>query len=117
MLGKLSLRQILILGVALGILLPALVVGRFLLVDRYERELDLRVRTPMSQYADMLSSAMAVPVWNVDKEVATQFVKAVMRDRQFCKSPLKMNPEASLSTAKLPSDASVKSCMKSVRFF
>lgn len=80
MLGKLSLRQILILGVALGILLPALVVGRFLLVDRYERELDLRVRTPMSQYADMLSSAMAVPVWNVDKEVATQFVKAVMRD-------------------------------------
>jgi len=70
----------LILGVGLGIMLPALVLGRFLLKDRYEREVDLRVRVPMSQYADMLSRAMAVPVWNVDREVANQFVQAVMRN-------------------------------------
>ncbi|MES2070581.1 MAG: ATP-binding protein [Pseudomonadota bacterium] len=69
-----------ILGVGLGIMLPALVLGRFLLKDRYQREVDLRVRVPMSQYADMLSRAMAVPVWNVDKEVANQFVQAVMRN-------------------------------------
>ncbi|MFZ6815689.1 ATP-binding protein [Undibacterium sp. Rencai35W] len=78
--GKLTLRQILILGVALGILLPAVVLGRFLVQDRYERELNLRVLTPMSQYADMLARAMAVPVWNVDKEVANEFVQAVMRN-------------------------------------
>ncbi|MFZ6845402.1 ATP-binding protein [Undibacterium sp. RuTC16W] len=34
----------------------------------------------MSQYADMLARAMAVPVWNVDKEVANEFVQAVMRN-------------------------------------
>ncbi|MBT9500092.1 MAG: HAMP domain-containing protein [Burkholderiaceae bacterium] len=78
--GKLSLRQILILGVALGILLPVLLLGRFLLVDRYEREVNLRVRVPMSQYTDMLSRALVVPLWNVDKEVASRFVQAVMRN-------------------------------------
>ncbi|MFZ6676120.1 ATP-binding protein [Undibacterium sp. Xuan67W] len=78
--GKLTLRQILILGVALGILLPALVLGRFLVQDRYERELNLRVLTPMSQYADMLARAMEVPVWNVDKEIANEFIQAVMRN-------------------------------------
>ncbi|MDE2429110.1 MAG: HAMP domain-containing protein [Burkholderiales bacterium] len=77
---KLSLRQILIYGVALGIVLPAVIFGQFLIRDRYERELQLRIRNPMSQYADMLSRAMAVPVWNVDRDVANQFVQAVMRD-------------------------------------
>ena len=61
-------------------MLPALLLGRFLLKDRYQREVDLRVKVPMSQYADMLSRAMAVPIWNVDKEVANQFVQAVMRN-------------------------------------
>ncbi len=77
---KLSLRQILILGVGLGILLPALVLGYFLAQNRYERELDLRVHTAKSQYAEMLSSSMAVPLWNLDKDVARQFVQAVMRN-------------------------------------
>ncbi|MFZ6771875.1 ATP-binding protein [Undibacterium sp. SXout7W] len=76
---KLSLRQILVLGVALGIILPAILFGRFLINDRYERELQLRVRDPMSQYADMLSRAMSITLWNVDKDVANQFVQAVMR--------------------------------------
>ncbi|WP_133702442.1 ATP-binding protein [Roseateles toxinivorans] len=65
---------------ALGILLPVLLLGRFLLVDRYEREVNLRVRVPMSQYTDMLSRALVVPLWNVDKEVASRFVQAVMRN-------------------------------------
>nr|WP_316644016.1 ATP-binding protein [uncultured Roseateles sp.] len=64
----------------MGILLPVLLLGRFLLVDRYEREVNLRVRVPMSQYTDMLSRALVVPVWNVDKEVASRFVQAVMRN-------------------------------------
>ncbi|MBI3285831.1 MAG: HAMP domain-containing protein [Burkholderiales bacterium] len=77
---KLSLRQILIFGVALGIVLPALILGRFLVHDRYQREVELRVRNPMSQYADMLARAVAVPLWNVDKAVAYQFVQAIMRN-------------------------------------
>ena len=79
---KLSLRQISILGVALGILLPAMVFGYFMTVARYERELQLRIRGPMVQNADMLSKAMEVPLWNVDKEVSKQFVQAVMRNRE-----------------------------------
>ncbi|MBC3864051.1 HAMP domain-containing protein [Undibacterium jejuense] len=79
---KLSLRQISILGVALGILLPAMVFGYFMTVARYERELQLRIRVPMAQNADMLSKAMEVPLWNVDKEVSKQFVQAVMRNRE-----------------------------------
>jgi PAS domain S-box-containing protein len=79
-LGTFSLRQSLILGVAFGIMLPALVFGYLLIQDRYQRELDMRVRTPMSQYADMLSQALAVPIWNVDRDVAKQFVQAVMRN-------------------------------------
>ena len=79
---KLSLRQISILGVALGILLPALVFGYFVTLSRYERELQLRVRGPMAQNADMLAKAMEIPLWNVDKEVTKQFVQAVMRNRE-----------------------------------
>ncbi len=79
-LGTFSLRQSLILGVAFGIMLPAMVFGYVLIQDRYQRELDMRVRTPMSQYADMLSRALAVPLWNVDRDVAKQFVQAVMRN-------------------------------------
>ncbi|WP_423679323.1 ATP-binding protein [Undibacterium sp. WLHG33] len=79
---NLSLRQISIIGVAVGILLPAMLFGYFAVKTRYEREMQLRVYSPMSQYADMLSKAMEVPLWNVDKEVAAQFVQAVMRNRE-----------------------------------
>jgi diguanylate cyclase (GGDEF)-like protein/PAS domain S-box-containing protein len=68
------------LGVALGILVPALVLSRFILADRYERELALRIREPMSQYTQMLSSAAATLIWNMDKTVAHQLVEAVMRN-------------------------------------
>lgn len=76
----LSLRQTLIIGVVVGIVLPAIILARFLVQDRYERELQLRVQNPMSQYADMLSRAMIVPVWTLDKAVANQFIQAVMRN-------------------------------------
>ncbi|WP_394788587.1 putative bifunctional diguanylate cyclase/phosphodiesterase [Rhodoferax sp.] len=68
------------LGVALGILVPALVFGSLVLKDRYARELSLRIREPMSQYTQLLSSASAMPIWNVDKAVAKQLIEAVMRN-------------------------------------
>ncbi|WP_168224826.1 ATP-binding protein [Rhodoferax aquaticus] len=78
--AALSLRQTLFLGASLGILLPALVLGYFQIVSRYENAVDLRVRAPMEQYADVLSRGMAVAMWNVDKGVADELVDAVMRN-------------------------------------
>ncbi|WP_295763033.1 ATP-binding protein [Undibacterium sp.] len=64
----------------MGILLPAIILGYFLAKDRYEREFELRVRAATSHYAEMLASAMTVPLWNLDVSVAEQFVQAVMRN-------------------------------------
>jgi PAS domain S-box-containing protein len=75
-----SLARTLIVGAGLGILLPALVLAAFLFTDRQEREINLRVRVPLSQYADVLARGMAVAIWNLDKEVAGQLVEAVMRN-------------------------------------
>lgn len=69
------------LGVALGIVVPALISGVFLLKDRYQREIRLRVNEPMTQHIELLASSLAVPIWNLDKVVASQFVSAVMRDQ------------------------------------
>jgi hypothetical protein len=41
------------LGVGLGIVLPALVLGSLVLDDRYEQELTLRIREPMLQYTQL----------------------------------------------------------------
>ena len=77
---KFSLRQIMTLGVALGITLPALVLGGLVLTERRERDFALRVQEPLAQYTQLLSSAMAMPIWNVDKAVATQLIGSVMRN-------------------------------------
>ena len=77
---KLSLRQILSIGVAFGILLPALLFSQLFLGDRFRREIDVQVREPMSQSADMLAQTMSVALWNVDRAVANQTVQAVMRN-------------------------------------
>src|ERR1017187_6569393 len=77
---KFSLRQILTIGVALGILLPALLVSFLFLGDRFQHEIDVQVRVPMSQYGETLAQTMSVTLWNVDRTVATQAVRAVMRN-------------------------------------
>jgi diguanylate cyclase (GGDEF)-like protein len=68
------------LGVALGVVLPALVLGSLVQKERRERELALRIEEPMAQYAQLLSSALVMPLWNVDKAVAKQLIDAVMRN-------------------------------------
>jgi PAS domain S-box-containing protein len=76
----LSLRQTLLLGAALAILLPALILAYFQIVSRLDDQINLRVRAPMQQYADVLSRGVAVAIWNVDHGVANQLVDAVMRN-------------------------------------
>ena len=78
--SALSLRQTLFLGAGVGILLPALVLAYFQIASRFENEVNLRVRAPMQQYADVLSRGVAVAIWNVDRGVAGELVDAVMRN-------------------------------------
>jgi two-component system NtrC family sensor kinase len=76
-----SLRNAIVLGIALGIVLPALLMGAYIARDGYQRELDVRVRAPLLQYASMLQQTMAMPVWNVDKDSAKSFVNSVMLNK------------------------------------
>jgi signal transduction histidine kinase len=76
----LSLRQTLFMGAGAGILLPALLLAYFQITTKLETEINLRVRVPMQQYADVLASGVAVAIWNVDRAVATELVEAVMRN-------------------------------------
>lgn len=68
------------LGVALGILLPALFLAYFQVTAKLKTEVALRVEAPMRQYAEVLSRGMAVAVWNLDRGVASELVDAVMRN-------------------------------------
>ena len=77
---KLSLRRIMAIGVALGILLPALLFSQLFLGERFQREIDIQVKVPMAQNAEILAQTMSVALWNVDRAVAIQAVRAVMRN-------------------------------------
>lgn len=78
--GTLSVRQTLVLGSGLSILLPALLWGYFQITSRLEKDVELRVKIPMQQYADVLARGVAVAIWNLDRGVATELVDAVMRN-------------------------------------
>lgn len=77
---SLSLRQTLFLGAGMGILLPALVLAYFQVAGRFENDVNLHVRVPMRQYADVLARGVAVAIWNLDRGVASELVEAVMRN-------------------------------------
>jgi signal transduction histidine kinase len=74
----LSLRQILFLGAGLGILIPTLVLAFFQITSQLDSEINLRVRAPMNQYAQVLSRGLAAPIWNVDKKAAEQLIESVL---------------------------------------
>ncbi len=78
--AELSLRQTLFLGAGLGILLPALVLAFFQITSKLDSEIDLRVRSPMLQYAEVLSHGLAPAIWNVDQGAAAELIDAVMRN-------------------------------------
>ena len=76
----LSLRQTLILGAGLGILLPAAVLAYFQITSKFKRDVDLRVRAPMHLHANVLSHGMAVAIWTLDSNLATELMDAVMNN-------------------------------------
>ena len=78
---SLSLRQTLLLGAGLGIFLPALVIAGFRISSTFTNELDSRVRAPLQQYAEVLARGLALPIWTIDYQAATELVDAVMSNR------------------------------------
>jgi len=77
---SLSLRQIAVLAVGLGILLPAIVFGLWSLQSRLEDERRFYVDTLTNQYADVLAQAAAIPLWNVDVDAVDSLANALMRN-------------------------------------
>jgi PAS domain S-box-containing protein len=75
-----NLRQTLIVGTVIGMLLPALLLMFFQLNHKFEKDVDLRIRAPMSQYADVLSRGLGASIWNMDNKVAQDLIDAVMRN-------------------------------------
>ncbi len=76
----LSLRKTLMLGAGLGILLPALVLSYLQLVSKLDSDIEVRLRQPMQQQAEVLARGMASAIWNVDKGYANELIGAVLRN-------------------------------------
>lgn len=76
--SALTLRQAIFLGIALGVLLPALLLGGMLVHDRYTSAYRERVNDPLEQYASILVSGLELPLWNVDAEAAQKLVDAIL---------------------------------------
>jgi len=77
-LSALSLKGAIVLGMALGILLPVLAVGPVLALDSYQREIDARITSLLKQYGNMLAQSMSTPIWHVDLPAAESFVNSLM---------------------------------------
>lgn len=75
-----SLRHAIALGVALCVLLPALLLGGVAARDRYLAAYHERVTAPLQQYADLLVHGLASPLWNIDAEGARQLADAVLHN-------------------------------------
>jgi signal transduction histidine kinase len=75
-----SLKSAIVVGIALGILLPALIIGPLLVRESYKREMDSRVDSLLKQYANMLQQTMPDPLWHVDAPAAQLFVDSVMQN-------------------------------------
>ena len=73
-----SLRHAIVLGVALCVLIPALLLGGLVARDRYADAYRERVTAPLQQYANILVYGLASSVWNVDTETARQLADAVL---------------------------------------
>jgi two-component system, NtrC family, sensor kinase len=82
---NLSLKHTVMLGISVGILVPAAVVGAYLAVDGYEREMDLQVTSLLNQYAGMLEKAIPLPLWQMDITAANSFVRSVMTNPSVVK--------------------------------
>lgn len=76
----LNVRLTFFVGLLLGILVPAIFLEGMHAFSQFDRELQLRVRNPLQQYADVLARGVAVAVWSYDTSMASDLLDAVMRN-------------------------------------
>ncbi|QZA77326.1 HAMP domain-containing protein [Deefgea tanakiae] len=99
---RMNLRQMTLYSVILGIVAPAIFISYYLFIDRYNRELDQRVRTQMHSYVILLAKSSAVSLWNVDGPVAQQLVDAVMENPEVIRVVLKNENKAIFAQGEKP---------------
>jgi signal transduction histidine kinase len=64
----------------LGIFVPAVILAAYQINSKLETQVDIRVRAPMQQQADVLSRSLGMAIWNVDQGAAAELVDAVIRN-------------------------------------
>ena len=76
--GKKSLRRVVMVAIAAGVTLPALVVGPFIALDSFRSDENARIHSLMQQYGSTLGAALVQPIWLADPVSAQPMVQAVL---------------------------------------
>ena len=76
--GKKSLRRVVMVAIAAGVTLPALVVGPFIALDSFRSDENARIHALMQQYGTTLGAALVQPIWLADPASAEPMVRAVL---------------------------------------
>jgi PAS domain S-box-containing protein len=74
----LTLRQAIVLVVALGLLAPALLISGYSWVRQYRDDIRSKTEELLQQNANILSNGMQEPLWNINPESGNALVEAMM---------------------------------------
>jgi PAS domain S-box-containing protein len=74
----LTLRQAIVLVVALGLLVPALLINGYSWFRQYRDDIHTQTEELLQQNASILSSGMQEPLWNINPESGNALVEAMM---------------------------------------
>ena len=88
--GALSLRRVVMLATAAGVILPAVFVGPLVAQESLRSDVQARIHALMAQYGSTLGAALVQPVWLADPVSAEGLLQSVMSNRMWWRSRLKM---------------------------
>jgi PAS domain S-box-containing protein len=74
---SISLRRAILIVVAIGLLLPALLISGYSLMQRYHDDIEKRTRDLLQQDALVLATGMQNPLWNLNHESAAALIDAM----------------------------------------
>lgn len=87
----LTLRRAIVLAVMLGLLLPAILIGCYSWLERYDEDIHKGTFELLQQNVDILSSGMQEPLWNVNQESANALIEAMMRHEDIVRIEVRDN--------------------------
>lgn len=76
--GSLSLRRVVMLATAAGVIVPALLIGPFLARESLRNDEQARIHALMTQYGSVLGAALVQPLWLADPQSAGGLIQSVM---------------------------------------